>query len=519
MRRSLGVALIATFALITTYGTNAAAQPQRADIRTEEALTQDLTPIPAGFGAIFVPTLTSADAEPEVVVLREGERIASGSTGQRIAVPPGAYRVTIGDPTQGPAASIDVRVTMGETRTLTPFFGAVRVAIVDGSGEIVAGDYVIATAEDRAVVARGSVDPAAKGRSPTFLLPEGHYVVAMGSSQTAMENAFALSVVAGDVVRYKMVTDGDRVIRTEFGEPAPRNGDSIWRVRWLVGATGSYSSATHALTTVQGNVLFADLMSRFEAGIHTHQHTAMLRLNVDQRVVGFDETNGASLPVRPISNQVEGELLYNYHLGGLIGPYVRALGRTSIFATTFEAPNTMALNILDSSGNAALPQQTLQPNTSVRLFAPGRPLSFVEDAGLAVTAVDNDTATLSVRAGPGLHQAYYDRGGYLRKDSSAAALNFVRMDDVSAFGAVATAVGGLRLFSALSVASRLDAFVPQEQFSKTVVPMFRWENTAALRLSKYAAVTYSFSLRRDDPVLPELETIHALGLRASVSIF
>lgn len=490
------------------------------DASIDEALDQDLTPVSPSDGALFVPALTSPEVEPLLVVLHAGERVASGTTGQRIALPPGRYTVDIATELEGVHAQSEVVVRRGQTTTVEPFFGAVRVAAVDLDGAGVSTDFVVASARDRAVVARGHIDPKGKAPQPTFLLPPGEYVVVAGSSPTATSNAFAVSVARGAVVRYRLVLDGDRVVRSEFGDSpkvASDGSGSPWRVRWLVGASGSATRATNTLSTVQGDSILLDLFSRFEGGIVTRQHAATLRLDVDQRLVGLSERTGFEVPLRPVTNEVTGELFYNYRMGGVIGPYARGLGRTALFATNARAPSALDVVTVDSA-NAFVSREALAAQDNVRLFGPLAPLVFVEDAGLALTVVDDDAVTIGVRGGPGFRQAYFDGGRFIR-ESEPGRLLLQRLDDNTAFGGVGTATAEVRLFGTVSVSSRFDAFVPAKQLSETVVPAFRWDNTAAVRLGRYASVAYQVSVRRDDVALPELQTLQGLQLRVSYGIF
>lgn len=483
----------------------------------DEALDQDLTPLSPSDGAVFVPSLTSPDAEPTVTVLHGGERIAAGSTGQRIVLPPGNYRVVLSSLDGAEPASADVVVRRGQTTTLKPFFGAIRVTLVDPNGSAFAGDYVVATARERTVVARGSVDPTAKQQARTFLLPPGEYVVVYGSSASSLDDSYAVSLSAGSVVRYRLVVDGDHVVRSEFGDAPATSSSSIWSVRWLVGASGSATRTVNTLSTVQGDSILVDLYSRFEGGIDTKQHNAKLRVDLDQRLISLDESTGWKMPLRPITNEVTGELLYNFRLGGIVGPYVRGLGRTAIFATNVRAPRDIDVTTVDAE-QKVIGKDHVAASNNVRLFAPLAPLIFIEDAGLALTVLDNQYVSFGVRGGPGLRQAYFNGGRFI-KETNDKALLLQQLGDNSAFGGVGTAYAEVRLFSTVQLASRFDAFVASDQLDKTIVPVFRWDNTAALRLGRYVSLAYQFSLRRDDVALPELQTMQGLQLRASYGIF
>lgn len=275
--------LAAAVGLATTIFPQAAMAEKREEkVNVEDQLEQDLTPLPAGMGAVFIPSLTSASQEPPVVVERLGERVASGSTGRRIALPPGTYRIRIGFGEDDNKAAIEVQVFEGKTQVIKPFFGAVRVNLVNASGEASTGDYLITSADRRRVYGPVSMEKGPKARSqPSWLLPPGRYLVVYGRDPDARENSFAFTVTAGETSRYRLVVDGDRVVRSEFGDDPVRDTEKIWRLRWVIGASGSLTRNQSTFTGVQGQWLYGNAFSRFEVGVDTLQHLALLRLNID----------------------------------------------------------------------------------------------------------------------------------------------------------------------------------------------------------------------------------------------
>jgi len=485
----------------------------------DDQVIEDVTPLPAGMGAIFVPVLTTSSQEPPVVVQSDGERIASGETGSRIVLPPGAYRVLVGTGEDEDRASIDVRVRRGQVTIVKPFFGAVRINVVDPDGKPHAGDYVVASADGRRPYGTVTMEVGPKAKKPpTLVLPPGHYIVALGTNERATTDTFAFTITAGEVVRYRLVVDSsDHVIRTEFGDDPAQQQESLFRVRWTLGASGSMIRSVNTLTGVQGDAIIVDAFSRFEGALATRQHLASLRLNVDQRVIALDDRLGGSVPARAYTNDVEGELLYNLRVAGVIGPYARALSRTALMATEYRSAEAMNVVTRDQNQNV-VSTQAIGPLTQVRLLDPIHPLTFQEGVGAAITVVDAQAVTLVARGGGAARQAIYDGGRFI-VGRNPATLDLQRLEDRSEFGGEATAILGIRVSQNLDLESRFDSFVPSDQFGKTLVPVFRWDNAATFRLGQYVSVAYRISLRRDEVVLPELQTLQSLGLRFNYAIF
>ncbi|MCU0654247.1 MAG: hypothetical protein MUF64_02835 [Polyangiaceae bacterium] len=511
--------LAAAVGLATTLFAPAAWAEQRGNnVHVEDQLEQDLTPLPAGMGAVFVPSLTSASQEPAVVVERQGERLASGPTGGRIVVPPGSYRVLIGLGDNDGKAAVEVEVKEGKTAVVKPFFGAVRINLVSASGEAVAGDYVIASVDRKQSYGPVSMEKGPKAHAqPSWLLPPGRYVVVFGRNPEARENSFAFTVTAGEIARYRLVIDGDRVVRSEFGDDPVRDTEKIWRLRWVIGASGSLTRNQSTFNGVQGQWLFGNAFSRFEAGIDTLQHLALLRLNVDQTFLGVKDEYGHQKPIRPYTNEVEGELLYNFRVAGAIGPYARGLARTSLLASNYIPERDVTVVTRDVDGRTLASEQ-VGAGDKVTTFEAFSPLQLQQGAGAALTILDRDVATLVVRAGASARQAYYGNGRYpVGRDGNV--VDMLQLGNNKRFGGELTAIAGLRLSQIVSVETRFDSFVPSSQLGETIKPIFRWDTAATVRLGQLVSLVYTYSLRRDELGIPSLQHVESLALRLNHALF
>lgn len=490
---------------------------------SEDQLTQDLTPVPAGMGSLLVPALTDPSDEPEVVVYHRGERIASGPTGQRIALPPGTYRVVLGaaDPTTHDLPSTEVRILAGRTETAKPFYGALRVNVVDDDGQATAGEYVIVSAT-RGTVYGPVTMPVGTGSkpAPTWLLPPGKYLLVHGTNPRATEGSVAVQVGAGEATRYRLVVDDTHLLRTEFGDDPVQKTKSMWRVRWLLGASGTVSRRTGTFTGIQGDALFVNAFTRFEGGLNTKMHDASLRLNVDQSFIGVDAASGESVPVRALTNDVEGELLYNLRLGGVVGPYARALARTSLLKTQYRPEVDVVGNVVDE-GNRFVRTEAIGARTSFTMFDSLAPFTIQEGVGLGVSALDTRTFTLAARTGLAARQSFYGGGTYfIGRNGNTVDLG--RLDDHKDLGAELTVIGGLRLGQIASWETRFDAFVSKDQMfdaGTRMLPVFRWDNTVAFRFNQVVSAIYTLSLRRDELVVFALQSAQLLALRVQYSFF
>jgi hypothetical protein len=146
---------------------------------------------------------------------------------------------------------------------------------------------------------------------------------------------------------------------------------------------------------------------------------------------------------------------------------------------------------------------------------------FQEGAGFG-TRYDFFGITVGLRAGAAMRQSFYGGGQYVQ-GRSGSRLDLVALDDSFDYGAEASALAGFTLFKVLSVKSRLDLFVDSDQFEgflgATYRPIYRWDNIASLRLSRYASVVYTAVLKRDAAAVVPNQFAHTFRLRFQAAIF
>jgi hypothetical protein len=485
-----------------------------------EQMDEDITPIPAGMGALLVPSLTRSDQEPLVVVQHAGRRIASGPTGRRIVLPPASYEVLLGTGDLADRPRRIVEVTEGVTTPVTPFFGALRVDVVDASGVPVTRDYVVASNDGKRVIGPiGVVGGKEYKAGDTLILHPGEYVVALGRSADRKTDRFAISVAPGQVMRYRLVVDDARLMRTELASGDLKYEPSIWRFRWIIGGNGSFGYRQQALSGFEGASTVAEALTRLEAGIDTGNNLALLTLKANQSLIGLNSRSGVDQPLQSLVNEASLELLYNYRISRVFGPYIRGIGWTSFLPTVFYPRVPSTVRVVDEDGNVT-GIETVEQGGSVETFEAFAPSILQEGAGLGVTPVDNRYVTFFLRGGASARQWFY-RGSRLITSVDGSEISALELRDLQRFGIEATAGFGLRLGSTLQYETTLDGFMPFEQLSgdEKIRPSFRWDNTVALTLSDVVALVYQGRIGLDHPKVPQIQISQLVALRLQYAIF
>lgn len=519
-RLVLGLAALTLCATETRGALAQPVDPADLDLALEAQMTTDATPLPAGMGAVLVASLTGSDREPPVIVLAEGEQVALGRTGERIVLPPGRYEVAVGHGALEHWARATVRVEEGMTTPVSPFFGAVRVNLVDDDGKPVADEYVLRSIDLGTTYGPVSTsDRPDAATTPTWALPPGRYVLALGSDANTDHDSMAFSLHAAELLRYRLVVAGGELVRSELHDEEYSYEPSIWRLRWNVGGTGMLDSRNDGLTHTGRQYALLGLFSRFEGGIDAGDHLALLRFNVDQSFLALDDELGADVPFRTLNNEAELEVLYNYRVARIFGPYARAIARTSFFESHYFPDTDVVLNTFDEDGNLVY-QGAGSRGDRIRLFKSFAPTTIQEGVGLSLSPIDNDIFDLTIRAGGAARQAFY-RDGRLVTAREGDTLSLMQLDNrPDGLGAEGTAMLGLRVARMFSIASRFDSFLPYQLFTGDEKRFpFRWDSTASLGFGQYLSTNYTFSVRRDEVVMDEVQLTHGLSLAVQASIF
>jgi hypothetical protein len=495
------------------------------DRRLRDQLELDTTPVPVGFGAIFLPAPGGGGVrDTRVVVLFEGETLAQGRLGERIVVPEGHYQLLIGSGPDSLRATAEVTVKKDATSVVKPSFAIVRVAVVDVQRRPLAQTFQLVSADGARRY--GPVTPTVKAGFPTqetFLVAPGRYQIILGDSTDKNASAVAVQLAAGEEGAYRVVVDGDRILRSEFGSSEVAPEKSAWFVRWTLGATGSFADRKNQFSSYNGSSLMIGGFTKFDLTYDNGRNFASFGLASDQSFVDIKSPTQAGFRKAKLVDDVAAELVYNYRLGGIIGPYAHAQGRGTILPTYFTPSDPAVLRVRNHAGTV-LEQQSIRPeDDGYRLFKAGYPLIGQVGAGLGHES-ELGIFRLGLRAGLAARNAYFGGGSYV-ESSSDGHVELVRLDDSKRFGGETTAKLGFTLGRSFAIDSRFDLFVGKNQLkdlrgesNQTYLPIFRWESSATARVSEYVSIVYSAVLKRDTAQLAPTQFAHFLRLQLQTSL-
>jgi len=483
----------------------------------------DATQVPAGQGAIFLPSLSlKPDREPPVQVARAGRRIATGTMGHRIVVPAGHYEITFGSGSVPQHVVRQVDVTEGETTIVAPTWATLDISVVTAKFIPFLGNYEIIRMEDREYMGIGyGVDEELGQETQVWVLRPGLYkIIQSGSTYRARTNFATVLLVEGMAVPYTLVQD--EVSRDFLGAGVAEmdrdhTNDGPWQLRSSLGGSVLLTNRTEGYSSAPvgsglGIDVYADNRLRFAQDAHLW--TTRLEIEEGQTLsptIGADHKPGNLLDGRlqSVKDRVYLNSIYIYQALPWIGPYVRLGGETTLFdqATYFSTPTSVVVQ--DASGKNL--SGTERSNvTRLTLAGPLTPIQLKQGLGINFRVAHSALLDLNLRAGLGSRQ-YIARGQLVAADDASTPAYEVReVPGTVLTGTEASWLAQARLTRYLQASSELDALFP---FNGLELTQMAWRNAVSLRLGSFAALTYTFNLVRQPNVNPDQPFAYEQGLQ------
>lgn len=467
-------------------------------------LLLDITTVPVGMGAIFVPALTSQSGT--FTVTRDGGRVALGDIGRRVVLPPGRYDIALNTAGNDARPQSTAMVEEGTTTVVDPFYAAFRLESVDaGSGKRLSTSWQLF--QDGNKVHSGSTDNSSQGRY-VFLKP-GEFVLDLESQDAEI----ALRSSPGEVIEYRVTLMDGRFQSADFAREPIDVYEKWWRLRWTVGADVAFNSSRNQISNFNGEYMQLGVFTDAELGIDVDNHLAILDFGIDEAWVGLSSQYGASIPNRKLVDEARASILYNYRLGGIVGPYAQAGVRTSLFATQFYAEEDTTVQ------RAGQEDTTVPAGEEITLIDGFSPTYFNQGAGLQFTIVDNEIIDMGLRAGVGMRQHRFDGGEYVDQFATRT-LRLIQLEDEDLRGLEGSAMVGLRLAHSFRIKADFDLFVPDGQVidGEDFEPIYRLTGLAEVSVNAFLSVVYRASFAQPTLQTPRSD-FHGLSLRIQHTLF
>lgn len=483
-------------------------QPAPAD----QLAAAERAPLPAGWGAILVPAMTTPNEEPRWAVRRAGTIVARAAPGERMPVPPGSYELLVGsDPLQTGRVRT-VEVVAGETTLVEPDWAAFRVDVVDANAVPHRGAYELIQLPSLNPVGVGYGAQVELGqRLQTWIVEPGLYLLLRrGESYQARENFYTFRLRPGHVERIALVIDPDEGTFLGAGEVGLIAGrgtdvDGDLTVHWVVGGGATLDVRRSVPGTTDTIELGPSFYSDFALTWNPAPHFVYLRLKIDEEWTQEDwGTFEKDL------DALRFDAIYAFEITHWIGPYARVGLETSLF------PSWISFDEATTTVDAAQPGRTLATGERFRIADPVSPLTLKGGTGLRFDAAHPPFVDFWALAGVGGRQVF-TFGQYAAVDDPVTAEFEVERRGWSGdFGLEATLFLEVTPLRWLLLTTEFEVFAPARALED---PTLRLDVEVGVRVTSAVGIVYSLVLERKPAVTDELQQTHSLALRFSFTIF
>jgi len=490
-------------------------------------LEMDPELIPINRGAVFVPAMGEAGAEPPYAVLDEaGEVVGRAPVGKKVILPPGRYQVMVGAGVESQMLAHDVEVTEGHASLVEPDWAGLLIRVVDERGQQFRGTYeVFALPEGESFGLGLGADETLGETLRLWLLPPGRYlIVRSGESVQARANFLTVRLSPGELTHFTLVQDtegrflgGGEVDRFE-GNTEIKN----WLFGLVVGGDLLWNRNDNVPGRAFGNTITFNAFVLGSVRFMDPNHIYYTRLEVDG---GFGAQEGQDL--RKTIDELDLDAHYTYRVLAWLGPYVRFGMNSNLFPGRryFDSEEEPLVVVFDQDMREV---ERLTRPTDLRLADSFDPLELKEGAGLAFDLSPSQLFDLHLRIGLGSRQTLVrslriERGSFPDHPEAAAACEdarcFVEAESAVLVGGEATLIGSARLFNWFMIDTEFDMLEPFYATEGGHMPVFNWKTTFSLRLVSFASLAYVVRLDYNEQLSEHLQFEQRILLRFTYDIF
>ena len=452
-------------------------------------LEQNPTLIPKGKGFLFVPTMTGSLNEPSFLVLQGNKPLREASPGTGVLLSPGSYKLLVGSGTDLQMMSREVPIREGMTTLIKPFWAGLVINVTSENRASINESYELYRESSQENYGLGFGIEEERGEAvKTWLLPPGVYSVVRVGDNVSTTRKFSVRLEPGELVQRNLVVDTKDNTFIGFYPPAQQGllaqvVDPRWKTSLQLSGSPRLSTSQNTIGADRSILsLSAEIIG--SSVYNTDRHYANLRLDFEE---GFTREEGETFR-KTTDDKFEVRATYIYRLSKRIGPYLRGVFKTKLFAEEEHFDPPRDLLILDGS------QRTSMTGISeFTLSPPFSPLELRQGIGINSQVISSFPLNLDMRVGFGARQIYVTDAYDL--DSSHTIAD--KLEDKTTTGLEAVLLLQSRFSRLPSLDSEFDIIIPK---TATDTWEFTWENRLRFPLSRFVNIVVVFDFERKPPV-------------------
>lgn len=462
-----------------------------------------------GLGRLFLPAMTNSDFEPVYTVWKGDSIIREQKMGLSVWLRPGEYTVAFGSGNIEQMIKKKITIQAQETKMIEPDWSGLTIRILNEVRDWIKEPYEIFRLPEREAFGIGyGADQQLGEKLQTWILKPGLYkIVKLGENVNTFINFTTVRLIPGELTQYTIVMDSET--KNYIGSGVLLFESESRRIRnWSV-FSALYGSLTlnHAndVTSEEQETSMA-FVAQLDYNIkYSTQHHYFLARGLFEEGWNMQprETN-----LRSYLDNVRLKNLYIFYFSPVIGAYGRFFLDTNLFRTVRYYDDPTNLILIERNGT----ETTYKNLKQVELSPPLSPLELKEGIGLNIQFLKSLRANFNVRLGMGFRQNINTQ--LYTQDTNSDSV-FYRKSSSYLRGPEASLIGNYRIFKNMMITSEIDLLMPSG--SETVV--YDWENNINLRLTQNVSLDYTIRIKRDESIVPYVQSEQILLLRYSYSLF
>lgn len=458
-------------------------------------LQRDPVLLPKGKGGLFLPAMTlPIDNEPSFTVLRDGNRVTSGSPGRGVPLDPGTYEIEFGSGYYSQLIRKTVPVVEGQWTMAKADWAALVIDVIDATRTSINETYEILDASDGETYGVGyGIEEERGERVRTWILRPGTYhVVRVGESATTIRK-FSVELQPGTLTQRKLVVDtesaGDFIgFYPPVGLGLSSRGTRVtspWTSQTELSGSVQFNTSQRTGTGDQSSLnLAVQIFNRTR--YNTERDYANIRLILEEgasKVEGEDLSKGV--------DRAEMRATYIYRLSQRVGPYLRGVINSNVFPTDtrFRTPRDVLRTRRDGTVDTlrAITEFTTTPSLS--------PIALRQGIGINSQVLRSSRLNMDLRLGIGASQRIHSDFFEISVNPTTGVTEANEVGSTSSTGLEALAILDARLGRYINFDSEFDLLMTSRSTSDW---FFTWENRMRIALTSFVNLDIVADIERDE---------------------
>lgn len=510
-------------------------RPERIFGLTEEQIETWLAPSPreqliresrrdlVGMGRLFLPAMSSSEAEPFYTLLSEdGETNFFERMGSSIYLSPGKYTLQYGSGTEAQKMTRELEIVRDQTKIIEPDWGGLRVRIIDENREPLDSQYEVFAVKDAESYGYGQGALEELGEQlQTWLLRPGTYKLVLNNYPFyTLEDFVTVDVIKGELRTITLVIDSET--NSLKGAGIVEGMEQTREMRdWRLSSTvhGSFNLTRDNRIDRDNPTVIYTFNTQFDNRLSLDRYPYLYTVH-NLTDLGISKERDEDFRISADSFKLRNTGIY--YLARFIGVYARADMETHFFDEYAYKSETTDIEVLDADGDLI---RYLEDLNRFRVKPSFFPLVFREGLGLNIRPLNRPRASLNIRFGFGMRQDIY-RNVY-RYEGTKTKINedtgeeetFERYQEIESSyreGTEMSLLANIHLPYNISYSTTADILIP---FASSESVSYNWENIFSVRLIRQVSIDYKLNLAYNKDVRDYTEVLHNTFIRLTYFLY